>query len=151
MKRFISFIFTIFFLGSIANAEIVFRVICEKPKGKIVGVSKSTANNIERPKYFQDNSYPDNDLIELIYDNNNPSKIQRIWGAENELIDLDAYNEHFYHWRSFQPTLANGFSWNDWSFSLPELTMIWTVGATYKDLLGSGINSTTMYSRCKKL
>ncbi len=151
MRKILITIFLTLFINNNLSAEIIFRVICEKPKGKIVGVSKSTADNIERPKLFLDDSYPDNDLIELIYDNNRPKKIQRIWGSQNELIELDAYNEHFYHWRNFQATTANGFSWNDWSFSLPELMMVWTVGATYKDLLGSGINSTTMYSKCKRV
>ena len=150
MKKFFPIILLILFFNNNLSAEIIFRVICDKPKGKVVGVSKSTSDNIERPKYFQDDSYPDDDLIELIYDNKRPNKIQRIWGTQNELIELNSYNSHFFHWRNFQPTAANGFSWNDWSFSLPELMMVWTVGSTYKDSVGSGISSTTMYSRCKR-
>ena len=132
------------------SAEIVFRVICEQPQGKSVGAMTNTS---DKTKYdgFKDDSYPDNDFIELIYDDSSPNQIQRIWGKDNESIKLDAYNEHFYHWRMFAPNYANGFHWGDWSFSLPDLMMIWTKGATYKDGLGSGIHSTTMYAKCKRI
>jgi hypothetical protein len=133
------------------SAKIVFRVICEAPQGKGVGASTNTVDNKTRYDGFKDDGYPDNDVIELIYDNNNPNQIQRIWGKDNESIKLDAYNEHFYHWRLFKPNYANGFYWGDWSFSLPDLMMIWTKGFTSKDGLGSGITSTTLYSKCKRI
>ena len=92
MKKAIAIIiFGLLFTSSL-SAEIVFRVICEKPKGK--NISKSTSKNNEKISFdeFVDDGYPDNDLIELIYDKNNPNKIQRIWGKDNESIKLTAYN-----------------------------------------------------------
>ena len=48
------------------SAEIVFRVVCEKPKGK--NISKSTSKNNEKISFdeFVDDGYPDNDLIVFI-------------------------------------------------------------------------------------
>ena len=133
------------------SAEIVFRVICEKPQGK--NITKSTSKFDGKVNFgkFTDDGYPDSDLIELIYDNNSPKQIQRIWGKDNESIKLDAYNEHFYHWRMFDKNYASGFYWGDWSFSLPDLMLVWTKGSTYNDAFGSGISSTTMYSKCKRI
>ena len=108
-------------------------------------VSESLYENIETPHY------PDDDLIELIYDDSSPGYIQRIWGKDNDSIKLDAYNENFYHWRLFDKNYANGFYWGDWSFSLPDLMMIWTKGNTHGDTLGSGITSTTLYTKCKRV
>ena len=100
---------------------------------------------------FNPDRYPDDDLIELIYDDSSPGYIQRIWGKDNDSIKLDAYNENFYHWRLFDKNYANGFYWGDWSFSLPDLMMIWTKGNTHGDTLGSGITSTTLYTKCKRV
>jgi hypothetical protein len=129
MKKAIAIIIFGLLLNGNANAKIVFRVICEQPQGKGVGAMTNTS---DKTKYdgFKDDSYPDNDFIELIYDDSSPNQIQRIWGEDNESIKLDAYNEHFYHWRMFKPNYAKGFHWGDWSFSLPDLMMIWTKGAT---------------------
>ena len=138
-------------LSGNAYAKIVFRVICEQPQGMGVGASTNTSDNITRYNGFQEDRYPDDDFIELIYDNSNPNQIQRIWGKDNESIKLDVYNEHFYHWRMFKPNYANGFYWWDWSFSLPDLMMIWTKGHTSNDAFGSGITSTTLYSKCKRI
>ena len=133
------------------SAEIVFRVICEKPQGK--NISKSTSKFDGKVNFdkFIDDGFFDNDLIELIYDNNQPKQIQRIWGKDNEKINLSASNKDFYHWRRFDTTSANGFNWGHWSFSLPDLMLIFTSGANYNDGLGSGISSTTMYSKCKRI
>ena len=105
----------------------------------------------ELPDKFIDDGYPDNDLIELIYDKNNPNKIQRIWGKDNDKINLTAFNEDFFHWRLFDKNFSNGFYWGDWSFSLPDLMLVWTKGSTYNDAFGSGISSTTMYSKCERI
>ena len=133
------------------SAEIVFRVICEKPQGKNISKSTGKIDNEVRFDKFTDDAYPDNDLIELIYDKNKSNHIQRIWGKDNESIKLTAHNEKFYHWRMFDTNYAKGFHWGDWSFSLPDLMLIWTKGTTYNDGLGSGISSTTMYSKCKRI
>ena len=149
-KILLTFLFTLYFSAN-TYGEIIFRVICESPKGK--GISTHTSNNDNKTRFdgFKDDGYPDDDLIELIYDSSSPNQIQRIWGKDNNSIKLNSYNKNFYHWRMFKPNFANGFHWGDWSFSLPDLILIWTKGATYKDSLGSGIHSTTMYSRCKRI
>ena len=60
-------------------------------------ISKSTSKFDGKVNFdkFIDDGFFDNDLIELIYDNNQPKQIQRIWGKDNDKINLSASNKDF--------------------------------------------------------
>lgn len=151
MNKFLYVFIIIFALTSTSYSEIVFRIICDEPTGQRVGSTLRKSDNQVFSNGFESDKFLDNDKIEFIYDSSTPDHIQRIWGSDNEKIKLIAYNNEFYHWIVFDKNYANGFYWNQWNLSIPNMFLIFQKGNSHNDGLGSGLSNSIWYSKCKRI
>ena len=149
-KLFLTILFTLLLSGG-AYAEIIFRIICDKPTGQRVDKSLRKSDNKVFHNGFESDRFSDDDKIEFIYDSTTPDHIQRIWGKDNEKIKLLGYNDDFYHWIVFDKNFANGFYWNQWNLSIPDMFLIFQKGNSHNDALGSGLANSVWYSHCERI
>nr|MBC8294321.1 hypothetical protein [Pelagibacterales bacterium] len=124
MKKILLTTILTLFLTSNSFADILFRVVCDSPKGKMLSHQIIKPDNKEIFTEFDDDQYSDDDKIELIYDSSKPNYIQFIWGGTNEIKQIAGRNGGIFHWRFFDKNYANGFYWSDWNFSLSNLMLI---------------------------
>jgi len=150
MKKLI-FIFYLLLVSTNSYADIVFRVVCDSPKGKMLSHQVIKPDNEVSFTEFEDDQYSDDDKIELIYESTKPNHIQFIWGETNEMKKLSGNNGGLFHWRFFDKNYANGFYWLDWHFSLSNLMLIHNKGSSSNTNLATGIKSQVFYSKCKRI
>ncbi len=151
MKKIFTVIILNLFLCSNSFADILFRVVCDSPKGKMLSHQIVKPDNKEFFTEFENDQYSDDDKIELIYDSSIPNSIQFIWGETNEMKRLAGRNGGIFHWRFFDRNYANGFYWSDWNFSLQNLILINNKGSSGNTSLASSIKSQVFYSKCKRV
>jgi hypothetical protein len=151
MKKILLTVILTLFLTSNSFADILFRVVCDSPKGKILSHQIVKPDNKEYFTEFENDQYSDDDKIELIYDSSKPNSIQFIWGETNEMKQLAGRNSGNFHWRFFDRNYANGFYWSDWNFSLQNLILINNKGSSGNTSLASSIKSQVFYSKCKRV
>ena len=72
MKKLLVIIILTLFLTSNSFADILFRVVCDSPKGKMLSHQIIKPDNKEILTEFEDDQYSDDDKIELIYDSSKP-------------------------------------------------------------------------------
>ena len=150
MKKLLGIVVLGLLLSVNANAEIVFRVKCENPKG--ITYSESVAhlqNDKKLGGNFEKDQFTGSDQIELIYDNSKPNEIQFIWGTDNRMEKLYAKNDKFFHWGLFDKNFGNGFYWGHWSFSLPNKTLTHNKGNTHSTGISTGISNAIFTSKCE--
>ena len=150
MKKLLGSVVLGLLLSGNANAEIVFRVKCENPKG--ITYSESVAhlqNDKKLGGNFEKDQFTGSDQIELIYDNSKPNEIQFIWGTDNRIEKLYAKNDKFFHWGLFDENFGNGFYWGHWSFSLPNKTLTHNKGNTHSTGISTGISNGIFTSKCE--
>ena len=150
MKKLLGSVVLGLLLSGNANAEIVFRVKCENPKG--ITYSESVAhlqNDKKLGGNFEKDQFTGSDQIELIYDNSKPNEIQFIWGTDNRIEKLYAKNDKFFHWGLFDENFGNGFYWGHWSFSLPNKTLTHNKGNTHSTGISTGISNAIFTSKCE--
>ena len=150
MKKILGIVVLCLLLSVNANAEIVFRVKCENPKG--ITYSESVAhlqNDKKLGGNFEKDQFTGSDQIELIYDNSKPNEIQFIWGTDNRMEKLYAKNDKFFHWGLFDKNFGNGFYWGHWSFSLPNKTLTHNKGNTHSTGISTGISNAIFTSKCE--
>jgi len=151
MKKILLTTILTLFLTSNSFADILFRVVCDSPKGKMLSHQIIKPDNKEILTEFEDDQYSDDDKIELIYDSSKPNYIQFIWGGTNEIKQIAGRNGGIFHWRFFDKNYANGFYWSDWNFSLSNLMLIHNKGSSGNTSLASSIKSQVLYSKCKRI
>ena len=150
MKKLLGIVVLGLLISGNTNAEIVFRVKCENPKG--ITYSESVAhlqNDKKLGGNFEKDQFAGSDQIELIYDNSKPNDIQFIWGTDNRIEKLYAKNDKFFHWGLFDENFGNGFYWGHWSFSLPNKTLTHNKGNTHSTGISTGISNAIFTSKCE--
>tara|TARA_B100001250_G_scaffold373229_1_gene359231 strand:+ start:2574 stop:3035 length:462 start_codon:yes stop_codon:yes gene_type:complete len=150
MQKFLGIVVLGLLISGNTNAEIVFRVKCENPKG--ITYSESVAhlqNDKKLGGSFEKDQFTGSDQIELIYDNSKPNEIQFIWGTDNRIEKLYAKNDKFFHWGLFDENFGNGFYWGHWSFSLPNKTLTHNKGNTHSTGISTGISNAIFTSKCE--
>jgi len=151
MKRFLMILVIFLLIPNLVNAEIIFRATCDSPKGKHLIHDIKKIDNTKELSEFVDDQFLNRGKIELIYDSSKPDRIQLIWGKDNELFYLDGYNDKFFHWGTIKKNNnIDGFIWDNWSFSLPNMFLIYSKGDTHDHKYATGISSLTFYSKCVK-
>lgn len=151
MKKLLSTLIIIFALTNASYSEIVFRIVCDEPTGQRVDKRLRKMDNTVIHNGFESDRFSGDDKIEFIYDSSTPDYIQRIWGTDNEKIKLLAHNDDFFHWIVFDKNYANGFYWNQWNISIPDMFLIFQKGNSHNDGLGSGIANSVWYSHCERI
>lgn len=151
MTKILSTLIIIFALTGTSYSEIVFRIVCDEPTGQRVDKRLRKMDNTVLHNGFESDRFSGGDKIEFIYDSASPDHIQRIWGTDNEKIKLLAYNNDFYHWIVFDKNFANGFYWNQWNLSIPDMFLIFQKGNSHNDGLGSGLSNSVWYSHCERI